>query len=714
MSRHRNFRTFDANDYCDDYDDDYYDEGYNDSYNESDSRKQSNVLNFSNILPQNDKKKTNNSLKTKNDQSKLISDNDEASIVQIMEALGGFDISVGGRVTKSGVSETRIRQIFKGYDCDTERTLNYFLDNFHSSPANEIKSLDVSSPSTEMSKKSVTNKPVSLSADKSTVFKFAKNGQKLVQTDNTTQKTPSISTVKSSISVSKTSLETPKKSNKVDFKEQNNSQETQDLQGMGFNFTSPSAHTHAITPNQSHDNANKLLTLTDHMSSPLSDSHHKVELLSDDEYDTSTSTSNDTNTNAATSHRPHLTMVVAGHVDAGKSTLVGNLLVKLGTVSQRTIHKYERDSKISGKSSFYLAWVMDEDPSEREHGDFIPNMITGATQADVAILVIPAAVGEFESSMGAGAQTREHAVLLKALGVNQILVAVNKMDMSNPSWSQSRFDQVQTQVSALLTELQFPQRAVRFIPLSGLTGENLSELSEDCALRQWYTGPSLVQALDSFHVPPRQLDKPLRAVITNVIHQNAKSSDVSVRVLQGRLRRDRKVAVVGDVHRIEKVQKIQITTDDSGESGDVNQMEAGEEGTVTLGSRTHAEESVLRAGMVLCKGPPLLVKVTSFPATILTMTGLMPPIIPGSSFELYLHGEEVQCHIRKISSMMVLGKTKTEVIKKPKCVPGGRSAAVIIETVIPVCLEPFSDCKALGRFALRAKGKTCAVGICDK
>ena len=159
----------------------------------------------------------------------------------------------------------------------------------------------------------------------------------------------------------------------------------------------------------------------------------------------------------------------------------------------------------------------------------------------------------------------------------------------------------------------------------------------------------------------------------------------------------------------------------------------------------NTEENALGEGMVLYKGPPSLFKVHRFQATILTLTGLSPPIIPGTSFEIYLHGDEVsyenrrngeydiynycqrlitqaiyihalqvECHVRQIISMMSLGKGKRDTMKRPKCVPGGRSATVVIETTRPVVVEAFTECRSLGRFALRGKGKTCAVGICDK
>ncbi|MGH0146305.1 UNVERIFIED_CONTAM: hypothetical protein FKN15_030051 [Acipenser sinensis] len=189
-----------------------------------------------------------------------------------------------------------------------------------------------------------------------------------------------------------------------------------------------------------------------------------------------------------------LNLVVIGHVDAGKSTLMGHLLYLLGNVNKRTMHKYEQESKKAGKASFAYAWVLDETGEERDRGvtmdvgmtkfetktkvitlmdapghkDFIPNMITGAAQADVAVLVVDASRGEFEAGFDAGGQTREHGLLVRSLGVTQLAVAVNKMDQ-------------ETDVS--------------YIPTSGLSGENLTTKSKEPELTAWYKGPCLLEQI---------------------------------------------------------------------------------------------------------------------------------------------------------------------------------------------------------------------------
>ena len=469
--------------------------------------------------------------------------------------------------------------------------------------------------------------------------------------------------------------------------------------------------------------------------------------LSDDEFDVVSSASDSLGVKqsggvVSGSESKHMTMVVAGHVDAGKSTLVGHMLHKTGKVAQRTVQKYQKESAQQGKGSFALAWVMDDTAAERAHGvtidiaerqmntaskiitildapghrDFIPNMISGATFADAALLVIPASVGEYESSMGERAQTREHAVLLKALGVVQIIVVINKMDMTSPAWCQDRFESIKHTISTMLSDLQFSlEKNVRFIPVAGLSGENLSEISVDnTALRAWYSGPTLLDSIDSFRNPMRFVNKPLRAIVTAVVTVKDKTVTVRANVQQGRLRSGRGVSLTS----ANGCATIRSIVTDDGTS--IPELVAGQAGTIVLVDRSgrSGQEMSLTNGMILCKGPPLAPLTWRFRANILTMAGINTPILPGSVFDLFLHGEELQCKINKLVSMRVAatGGAAGVVTKlNPKCIPGTRSAVVIIETLErKVCIETLKECKGLGRFALRARGATLAVGVCEQ
>ncbi|KAJ2817553.1 hypothetical protein FBU31_006185, partial [Coemansia sp. 'formosensis'] len=244
--------------------------------------------------------------------------------------------------------------------------------------------------------------------------------------------------------------------------------------------------------------------------------------------------------------RETLNLVVVGHVDAGKSTLMGHVLYALGQVNERTMKKFERDAEKIGKGSFAFAWVLDETDEERSRGvtmdiatsafatphrkftlldapghrDFVPNMISGASRADVAILVVDAAIGGFESGFDGNGQTREHAILIRSLGVRQLVVAVNKLDTIE--WSETRYLEVTGRLLDFLTGCGYLKEDVRFVPVSGLKGVNLVHritAKDTPELAAWYrdasdnlggTGPCLVDLLDTFAMPERPVSKPFR------------------------------------------------------------------------------------------------------------------------------------------------------------------------------------------------------------
>ena len=221
-----------------------------------------------------------------------------------------------------------------------------------------------------------------------------------------------------------------------------------------------------------------------------------------------------------------LSMVVLGHVDAGKSTLMGQLLIQTGQINKR---QALRGLSMAGGGA-NLAWLLDENESERArgvtmeigtkafatqnhrivvldapgHADFIPIMITGAASADTCILVVDAVTGEFESGFSGGGQTKEHILLAKGLGVSQVIVAVNKLDVEG--WKEDRYQFVSQQVIEYLTRQKFKCPRIQCVPVSGLTGENVQAQTEPL-LRQWYTGPTLLQAINGFKPANRQLGK---------------------------------------------------------------------------------------------------------------------------------------------------------------------------------------------------------------
>ena len=237
--------------------------------------------------------------------------------------------------------------------------------------------------------------------------------------------------------------------------------------------------------------------------------------------------------------KPHLNLVVIGHIDHGKSTTVGHLFSLTGAIDERTARTYAEEAKKMGKETFKFAWVLDKLKEERERGmtidvaylkfetpkysftiidapghrDFVKNMITGASQSDAAILLISAKRGEFEAGIGSGGQTREHAFLAYTLGVNQIVVAINKMDDATVDWSEERYTEVKNEMSRMLKMSGFNPEKISFVPTSGWTGDNLAKKSENMP---WYKGPTLFEALDEMEVPAKPTTKPLRIPIQDI------------------------------------------------------------------------------------------------------------------------------------------------------------------------------------------------------
>merc|ERR1712178_207266 len=249
--------------------------------------------------------------------------------------------------------------------------------------------------------------------------------------------------------------------------------------------------------------------------------------------------------------KTHINIVVIGHVDAGKSTTTGHLIYKCGGIDKRTIEKFEKESSESGKGSFKYAWVLDKLKAERERGitidialwkfetpkyyvtiidapgyrDFIKNMITGTSQADCAVLIVAAGVGEFEAGISKNGQTREHALLAFTLGVKQLIVAVNKMDSTEPKYSEKRFGEIVSEVSNYIKRIGYNPKTVAFVPISGWHGDNMIQATTNMP---WYkgwsqtrkegnaSGKTLFEALDAIIPPTRPSDKPLRLPLQDV------------------------------------------------------------------------------------------------------------------------------------------------------------------------------------------------------
>ncbi len=420
--------------------------------------------------------------------------------------------------------------------------------------------------------------------------------------------------------------------------------------------------------------------------------------------------------------KPHLNLVVIGHVDHGKSTLVGHILYRLGLVDQKTLQMLEEEAKKKGKETFKYAWLLDKLKEERERGvtialtymkfetrkyiftiidapghrDFIKNMITGASQADAALLVVSARKGEFEAGMSPEGQTREHAILAKTMGINQLIVAVNKMDATEPPWSQKRYEQIKTILGKFLKSLGYDISKIPFIPVSAWTGDNLIERSPNMP---WYDGPTLVEALDMLTPPPKPIDKPLRIPIQDVYAISGVGTVPVGRVETGVLKVGDKVvfmppAKVGEVRSIE-THHVRI---EKAEPGD----------NIGFNVRGISKRDIRRGDVAghLDKPPTVAEEFTARVFIIWHPTAITVGYTP----VLHVHTASVACRIVEIKAKLD-PRTGKVVEENPQFLKMGDAAIVRFKPIKPLVIEKYSEIPPLGRFAMRDMGKTIGIGV---
>lgn len=418
-------------------------------------------------------------------------------------------------------------------------------------------------------------------------------------------------------------------------------------------------------------------------------------------------------------------MVVIGHVDAGKSTLMGHLLFLLGRVTKKAMHKHERESEIAGKGSFSFAWVMDAHEEERlrgvtmdvavqhftcpngrpvtvldapGHRDFVPNMITGAAQADVGVLVVNATKGEFERGFKSDGQTKEHTLLARSLGVEQLIVAVNKMD--TVGWAQSRFDYIKMELEVFLRQAGYSKRNVRFVPISGMKGDNIVELNVK-RLQEWYTGPTLVQSIEQFEPVARDHDKPFRMTISDVYQDERLGLAVGGKVEAGVLAGRDKLLVmpIGEICTVKNISRHGERVDwaSAGDNVDVGLLDI--------------DPHSLMVGSVLCD-PQHPISVCDRVRGRIVVFNVTYPITKGYGVVLHTQSINESAHISKLVSL--LDRSGDVKKRRPRCISDKSTAVVEIRFDRPVCLELFSKYRALGRFTLRDRGRTIACGVVEK
>uniref|UniRef100_A0A0E0H7I1 Tr-type G domain-containing protein n=1 Tax=Oryza nivara TaxID=4536 RepID=A0A0E0H7I1_ORYNI len=424
-----------------------------------------------------------------------------------------------------------------------------------------------------------------------------------------------------------------------------------------------------------------------------------------------------------------LNLAIVGHVDSGKSTLCGRLLHALGRISKKQMHKYEKEAKEKGKGSFAYAWAMDESADERERGitmtvgvayfdtknyhvvlldspghkDFVPNMISGATQSDAAILVIDASIGSFEAGMGINGigQTKEHSQLVRSFGVDNLIVVVNKMD--SVEYSKERFNFIKSQLGAFLRSCGYKDSAVAWVPISAMENENLMTTASDTRLSSWYDGNCLLKAIDTLPPPSRDVSKPLRLPICDVFSSH-KLGQVAIggKVEVGATRSGSKILVMpfGELAVVKTIER---------NSSSCNLARAGD--NVAIGLQGIDPSHVMPGG-VICH-PDYPVSVASCLELKILVLDITVPILVGLQFELHIHHAKVSASMVKILSLLEQ-KTGKASKKIPRFLTSRQTAVIEVKLEKEVCVEEFSNLKALGRVFLRSQGNTIAVGIVSR
>ncbi|CDH51705.1 eukaryotic polypeptide chain release factor 3 [Lichtheimia corymbifera JMRC:FSU:9682] len=424
--------------------------------------------------------------------------------------------------------------------------------------------------------------------------------------------------------------------------------------------------------------------------------------------------------------KEHLNIVFMGHVDAGKSTMGGNILFLTGMVDKRTMDKIEKEAKDAGRETWYLSWALDTGTEERAkgktvecgrayfettnrrytildapgHKNYVPSMITGASQADVGVMVISARKGEFETGFERGGQTREHMMLAKTSGINKMIIAVNKMDDPTVEWDKARYDEILGKLTPFLKQTGYhPKNDVMFIPVSGYTGANIKDrVGDKCP---WFEGPSLLEYLDNMKTLDRKLNAPLMLPIAE------KYKDMGTiivgKIESGHIKKNQTYMLMPNKRPCE-ISTIYNETED-----EVDHAICGDNVRVRLKG---VEEDEISPGFLLCdKKKP--VKSTTALEAQLAILDHKNIICAGYTAVMHVHAA-----VEEITLAALLHKIDKKTGKKtkrpPPFVKQGEKVIARIETAGPICVETFEEYPQLGRFTIRDEGKTIAIGRITK
>ena len=414
--------------------------------------------------------------------------------------------------------------------------------------------------------------------------------------------------------------------------------------------------------------------------------------------------------------KEHVNVIFLGHVDAGKSTLGGSILYATGMVDERTMEKYKREAKEAGRETWYLSWALDLTKEERAkgktvevgrgffeterrrysildapgHKTFVPNMIGGASQADVGVLVISARKGEYETGFEKGGQTREHAMLAKTQGVNKLVVAVNKMDDATVEWSQERYDECTKKLGLFLKGLGYnPKTDLTFMPISAQTTVGIKDrVPKDLA--PWYDGPSLLEFLDDMQTLERKVNAPFMMPITAKYREMG--TMIEGKIEAGVIKKGISYLMMPNRETI-SISALYGETED-----EIEHATCGEQIRVRLRG---IEEEDIMPGFVLCSPKRPVHCVQAFEAQIVL---LELKSILSAGFNCVMH---VHSATEEVTFTALLHKLEKGTGRKSKKAPGfatkGMSiiARLEIASGTSVCVERFEDHPQLGRFTLR-------------
>ena len=438
--------------------------------------------------------------------------------------------------------------------------------------------------------------------------------------------------------------------------------------------------------------------------------------------------------------KTHLGVVIVGTVDAGKSTTTGHLLFELGGISDRELAKLKEEAETIGKGSFAFAFYMDKNKEERARGvtiqcatkefftdnyhytiidapghkDFIKNMISGASQADVALIMVPADAGGFEASIQKEnrkkgvleGQSKAHARLCKLLGIEQVIVGVNKMDAPSVNWSQERYEEIKSEMSRVLDGIGYKSSRIPFVPFSGWTGANLIKPTEEMPWWKGFdiklkksqvSGVTLLDALNNYvQSPKRKVDQPMRCSVTGQFQIKGVGTIVTGNVLSGTLKVGDQVrfspsGAIGKVFTIEMHHK------------NVEQAIHGD--NIGMSIKGLTKQNMCKVGDIMFRENEPMGITQTFRAGVYVQNH------PG---KLHAAGENGKggftpsCHVRtgRTASQMIKihwkrGKKSTggTKVEDPQFIEAGDEAEVTFRCVQPFCCGPYSQVRSLGRVA---------------